>query len=272
VSETDEQSLRDLLAGRPSTIELDRAAIEIARIECPDLDADACILELDRHAFAIAERAHDLSDGKHFVETANAYLFGEAGFRGNNENYYDPANSCLNRVLETRAGIPITLALVYMEVARRLAKKVTGVGLPRHFVVRYDDRSYSALMDPFDGGRLLTTADCCRLAQVEEIHLSWLLSVDKRSVAIRMLNNLRGVYFMRQESAKALRVLDLLIEAEPTNADEHKQRAVVLLQHERLPEARAAFQRYLELAPKADDREEVEEQIRNIAFWLASRN
>src|SRR6185312_3370186 len=123
--------------------------------------------------------------------------------------------------------------------------------------IRYDDRDYSALMDPFDGGRLLTMADCCRLAHVEEIQLSWLLSVDKRAVAVRMLNNLRGVYFMRRESAKALRVLDLLIEAEPGNADEHKQRAVVLMQHDRFVEARGAFQRYLELAPEAGDRDEI---------------
>jgi regulator of sirC expression with transglutaminase-like and TPR domain len=272
VNEPETQSLRDLLGRRPSRIELDRAAIEIARIEYPDLDADACITELDDLAFAIAERAHDLSNGEHFVETANAYLFGEAGFRGNNENYYDPANSCLNRVLETRVGIPITLSLIYMEVARRLAKNVTGVGLPRHFVVRYDDRSYSALMDPFDGGRLLTMSDCCRLAQVDELDLSWLQSVDKRFVALRMINNMRGIYFMRKESAKALRILDLLIEAEPGSADEHKQRAVVLLQSDRMQEAMSAFQRYLELDPKASDREQVEEQIHNIAFWLASRN
>jgi regulator of sirC expression with transglutaminase-like and TPR domain len=272
VSEFDAQSLRDLLGRRPSGIELDRVALEIARIECPQLDAEACLRELDRLAFAIAERAHDLSDGQHFVEAANKYLFEEAGFRGNNDNYYDPVNSCLNRVLEIRQGIPITLSLVYIEVARRLAKNVTGVGLPRHFIVRYDDRSYSALIDPFDRGRILTMDDCCRLAQAEEVHFSWLQSVDKRAIAIRMLNNMRGVYFTRREPAKALQVLDLLIEAEPNNADEHKQRAAVLLQCDRMPEAMSAFQRYLALAPKADDREQVEEQIRNITHWLASRN
>jgi regulator of sirC expression with transglutaminase-like and TPR domain len=272
VNEPEAQSLRDLLGRRPSRIELYRAAIEIARIEYPDLDAEACVMELDHLAFAIAERAQDLSNGKNFVETANAYLFGEAGFRGNNENYYDPANSCLNRVLETRVGIPITLSLIYIEVARRLAKNVTGVGLPRHFVVRYDDLSYSALVDPFDGGRLLDMADCCRLAQVEELQLSWLESVDKRFIALRMLNNMRGIYFMRQESAKALKILDLLIEADPASADEHKQRAVVLLRQNQMQEALAAFQRYLELCPDASDREQIEEQIHNITFWLASRN
>jgi len=266
------QLLIDLLAGKPSKIELDAAALEIARIEYPDLDANAAKAELDRHAIAIAERAHDLSNGQDFVETANEYLFREAGFSGNQEDYYNPENSCLNRVLETRRGIPISLSVVYIEIGRRLSKKVSGVGLPGHFVVRYDDISYAAMMDPFNGGKLLDLADCCRLARVEELKISWLQPVDRRHVVTRMLNNLRGIYFGRKDSAKALQVLDLLIAAQPESAEEHKQRAVALMSLERMPEALAAFRTYLELSPEAEDRESVEEQIQNISFWMASRN
>ncbi len=86
------------------------------------------------------------------------------------------------------------------------------------------------------------------------------------------LLNLRGIYFARREGAKALRLLDLLIEAAPDSADEHKQRAVALLQEHRIQEAFAAFKRYLDLSPEAPDRERIEEQMRNIAFWIASRN
>jgi len=272
VKEPDAQSLLDLLARRPSRIELDQAALEIARIEYPDLDADACINELDRHALAIAERAHDLSDGRSFVETANEYLFVEAGFRGNEDDYYNPDNSCLNRVLETKLGIPITLSVIYIEIARRLSKQVSGVGLPGHFIVRYDDAEYSALIDPFHGGAILDAAQCCQLAQVESLDHGMLDPVDRRHIAMRMINNLRGIYFGRREPEKALRVLDLLIEATPESADEHKQRAVALLQQHRMREALGAFQRYLELSPEAPDRARVDEQIHNIAFWMASRN
>lgn len=268
----DVQSLVDLLAGRSTEFELDRAALQIARIEYPDLDAAAAIAELDRHAFAIAERAGDLSDGRRFVEVASQYLFGEAGFRGNQEDYYNPDNSCLNRVLETKRGIPITLSVIYIEVARRLAKKVRGVGLPGHFIVRYDDFNYAAWIDPFHGGTVLTLEDCCRLAQVDEIEIKALNAVDNRHVATRMLNNLRGIYFAQKNAEKALEVLDLLIAAAPDSADEHKQRGVALLQQQRTREAMGAFQRYLELAPDAPDREGVEEHIRNITFWLASQN
>ncbi len=272
VKETEAQSLLDLLARRPSRIELDRAALEIARIEYPDLDADACITELDHHALAIAERARDLSDGRSFVETANEYLFVEAGFRGNEDDYYNADNSCLNRVLETKRGIPITLSLIYIEIGRRLSKQVSGVGLPGHFIVRYDDPEYSALIDPFHGGAILDGAQCCQLAQLESLDHGMLEPVDRRHIAMRMINNLRGIYFGRRESEKALQVLDLLIEAVPGSADEHKQRAIALLQQHRMREALGAFKRYLELSPEAPDRERVDEQIHNITFWIASRN
>jgi regulator of sirC expression with transglutaminase-like and TPR domain len=272
VKEPEAQSLLDLLARRPSRIELDRAALEIARIEYPDLDADACITQLDHHALAVAERARDLSDGRSFVEAANEYLFVEAGFRGNDEDYYNPENCCLNRVLETRRGIPITLSVIYMEIGRRLSKQVSGVGLPGHFVIRYDDEEYSAVIDPYHGGAILDADQCCRLAQVESLDHGMLDPVDRRHIAMRMINNLRGIYFARREAAKALQVLDLLIEAVPESADEHKQRAVALLQQHRMREALGAFKRYLELSPEAPDRERIDEQIHNIAFWMASRN
>jgi regulator of sirC expression with transglutaminase-like and TPR domain len=92
-------ALIDLIAGRSSDLELDRAALELAAIEYPGLDPEPWIRELDRHAWAIAERAGDLSDGQRFVEVASTYLFSELGLRGNETDYYNPDNSCLNRVL-----------------------------------------------------------------------------------------------------------------------------------------------------------------------------
>lgn len=267
------QSLVDLLAGRPSDIELEQAALAIARIEYPDLEAGSVIRQLDHHAFAIAERARDLSDGQSFVAAAKEYLFGELGLRGNDEDYYNPDNSCLNRVLETRRGIPITLSVIYIEIARRLSKPARGVGLPGHFIVRYDDPRYSALIDPYHSGAILDQAQCCRLAHVESLDPAMLDPVDRRHIVVRMLNNLRRIYFERQQPDKALQILDLLIAAAPDSADEHKQRAVALLQLQRMREAVAAFRRYLDLSPpETPDRERVEEQIHHIGFWLASQN
>ena len=88
---------------------------------------------------------------------ANEYLFGDLGFRGNEIDYNDPRNSCLNYVLDRRTGIPIALSVVYIEVARRLGQPVSGVGLPGHFIVEYNDGEFATYIDPFHSGKLLTT-------------------------------------------------------------------------------------------------------------------
>ena len=269
---SDSELLRDLLGRKESPLELDRVSLEIARLEYPDLNAQHAIGELDRYALGIAERAQDLSDGERFVETANAYLFGEVGLRGNDEDYYNPDNSFLNRVIETKLGIPITLSVIYIEVARRLAKPVTGIGLPGHFLIRYDDGDYATFIDPYHGGVLLDEEGCCRLAQAESLEPEYLAPVDKRSIAMRMINNLRQIYFSRRDSFRAIRLLDLLIAADPAGAEEHKQRAVMLLQAKLIPAALASFRRYMELSPNAPDREQIQEQIRNLSFWVASQN
>lgn len=261
-----------LLYGVAPEPALDRAALEIARIEYPALDIEKWVAELDRHAFTIAGRAEDLADGRSFVEAANAYLFGELGLAGNKDNYYDPANSCLNRVLETGLGIPIALSVIYIEIARRLAKPVYGVGLPGHFVLGYDDGEFATFIDPFHGGALLDEAGCCTLLGVESIDASLLAPMPPRRILIRMLHNLRQIYFSRQDSARALQVLDHLLSLDEQAVEEHKQRAAVLLALERMTESLEAFRRYLELAPDATDRQNVEEQMRSLAFWIASRN
>jgi len=136
--------------------ELDAAALEMAAIERPDLDPAPYLDTLDQLASEIATRLGRGHDGPKFVRVANQYLFEELSFRGNESEYYDPRNSCLDAVLDRRTGIPITLSVIFIEVARRLGQPVTGIGLPGHFIVQYDDGKYSTFADPFHGGKLLT--------------------------------------------------------------------------------------------------------------------
>jgi tetratricopeptide (TPR) repeat protein len=276
VEVTSAQQLLDLLGRKPNDLELDVAALEISRIEYPDLDPAQYLHLLDRHAFEIAIRADDLSDGRNFVETANAYLFGQPGvdlgLRGNNNNYYSAENSCLNRVLDTGLGIPITLSLIYMEVGRRLAKPVHGIALPGHFIIQYNDGDYATFVDPFHGGVLIDLDGCRALARVDTLTDEMLAHVDRRTIIMRMVNNLRNVYFSTKATDKALRLLDLLLAADPEAADEHKQRGVALMHLRRIPEAVAAFRRYLDLRPDAPDKETIQDQLRSLGHWLASRN
>jgi regulator of sirC expression with transglutaminase-like and TPR domain len=256
---------------------LDRAALELATLEYPELDIDPWLRVLDGHASALAERIPANAPGDVFIATANEYLFQEQGFSGDTANYYDPRNSCLNDVLESRSGIPITLSVVYMEIARRLARPVYGVGLPGHFLVLYDDGEMATYLDPFNGGTSLTAAECYALARratnADVPHDPALLApVTHRQILLRMTNNLRGVHFQRRNFSKALRVLDFLIGVFPDSAEEHKQRGIVHAELGNWSAARGDLQRYLALAPAATDRQEVEGHLQSIQRQLAEMN
>jgi regulator of sirC expression with transglutaminase-like and TPR domain len=264
--------LKGLLAGRDDEMELDRAALNLATIEFPDLDFGPSLIQLDRFANDIADRCRDLSDGSEFVHVANQYLFREVGFRGNSDDYYNPRNSCLNEVLSGRLGIPITLSLIYMEIGRRLAKPVNGIGLPRHFVIRYDDGQYAAFIDAFHGGAILTAQDCYRLAMVEDEDSRLLAPACKRQIVMRMINNLRGIYFKERTFEKAHEILDLLIDANPESAEEYKQRGLVRLQMRRILAGKKDLEKYLALNPQAEDKEEIQGQLQAVGKWLAALN
>jgi regulator of sirC expression with transglutaminase-like and TPR domain len=253
------QELSDLLAGRDTGIELDEAALLLARIEFPGLDIRPFLQILDSYAAELDGR------GGSFVAAANEYLFDELGFRGNSADYYNPANSCLNEVLASRTGIPITLAVVYLEIARRLAKPVFGIGLPGHFIVQYDDGFYATYIDVFHGGRLLDGKDCAENPSV-------LARVNNRQIVARMINNLRGIYFSREAHRKSLQILDILLAANPNSAEEYKQRGITHMQLEQNKAARADLERYLELAPEAPDRAAVEKQVALLTRWMAGMN
>jgi regulator of sirC expression with transglutaminase-like and TPR domain len=271
------QELVELLAGRDNDLELDRAALALAAIEYPDLDAGSFLGILDSYAIELAGRLPDSCEGRQFVAAANEYLFDELGFTGNSKNYYDPSNSCLNEVLATRTGIPITLSLVYMEIARRLAKPVFGIGLPGHFLLQYDDGAFNTFIDPFHGGMLLGAADCYELARRASGEQfaddpALLARVSKQQIVHRMINNLRTVYFFRRAYSKALKVLDLLLAAKPESADEYKQRSVVLLGMKNYTAARDDLKKYLALAPGCADREEMQKQLQVLQRYIVGMN
>jgi regulator of sirC expression with transglutaminase-like and TPR domain len=264
-------NLKGLLSG-DEAMDLDIAALTLATIEFPDLTFKPWLSVLDRFANDIAERCADLSDGREFVRVANRYLFEEVGLRGNADDYYNPRNSCLNQVLDVRLGIPITLSVIYMEIGRRLAKHIVGIGLPRHFVIQYDDGDYSTYIDPFHSGAILTPDECYSLAQVEDDNPRLLAPVSKRQVVMRMINNLRGIYFSQRSFEKALEILNLLITTNPESAEEYKQRGLVRLQMRQMLAGKRDLQRYLELNPSADDKEEIQNQLQAIGRWLAALN
>ncbi|MDX2154617.1 MAG: transglutaminase-like domain-containing protein [Bryobacteraceae bacterium] len=264
-------ALQALLSGGNAL--LDQAALDLAAIEFPDLEPASYLSRLDE----LAARVPAADRGEEFVAALNHVLFEESGFTGNAADYYNPRNSCLNEVLERRAGIPITLSVLYMEVARRVGRPVLGIGLPGHFVVQYDDGRYATYIDVFHGGALLDAEGCRDLAQtVAGVDIfadtSFLRPVTPRQILVRMLNNLRSIYFRRHSSRKAAQVLDYLLLAMPDSAAEYRQRAVLNAELKRFAAAREDFHAYLRLSPDAADRTDVERQLHRLQALQSSLN
>src|ERR1051326_1273477 len=170
----EKKSSRELFAAEAlkpeQEIDLGRASLLIAKSEYPELDVESYLQRLDQIAGEISNRlpAHS-STGQasvqKIIEQINEHLYRDLSFRGNEDSYYDPKNSFLNEVLDRRIGIPITLSVIYIEVARRLGIKVEGVGLPGHFLVKCQVDNEEILFDAFNGGRRLSESDCEQLVK-----------------------------------------------------------------------------------------------------------
>jgi regulator of sirC expression with transglutaminase-like and TPR domain len=189
----------DLVTRPEEQIDLATAAFTIARVEYPDLDVREQSLRLRELGRRAAGECPDASS-PHSPDRMCAYVFGELGFRGNLEDYYDPRNSYLNDVLDRRVGIPISLAVVYLEIAKACGRETDAVGFPGNFLVR--DRISGVLLDPFNAGREITKDDCARLFAKYETRAGRseeeaLAAVGTRAVLTRMIANLLRIHIER---------------------------------------------------------------------------
>jgi regulator of sirC expression with transglutaminase-like and TPR domain len=143
----------------------------------------------------------------------NQYLFGELGFAGNEENYYDPENSYLNRVMDRRTGNPINLCLMYILLARRLRLPVAGIGLPGHFICRYQSTAAEIYLDPFNRGKFLTKADCVQYLANANFSLrdDYLAPVSPRRLLLRICSNLHQIYQRLEQAVEAMRLQRYLV-------------------------------------------------------------
>src|SRR5262249_42564295 len=158
----------EMVSRNENDLELDRAALLIAAEEYPHLDIEKRLDQIA--AFAETARSHDDPEASPLMRITrlNDLLFDELGFHGAVENYFDARNSFLNDVIDRRTGIPITLSVLYLEVARRIGLKLFGVGMPGHFIVKFVDDEQEILIDPFNGGRLLSVEKCREM--IEEMY------------------------------------------------------------------------------------------------------
>jgi regulator of sirC expression with transglutaminase-like and TPR domain len=269
------RAFSDLVRAPEAEIDLARGALAIARIERPDLIAEHALKQLDE--LASRSGAAGLGDELRTLHRLREFLFAEEGFRGNHDDYYDPRNSCLNDVLERRLGIPITLALVTMEVGARVGLSIQGIGLPGHFVVGARVGTDAVLLDPFNGGAVLTRDGAHKVvarAVGRSVKLTEesFLPCSRRQFLARMLNNLKSIYVSRQEWPKALEAIECLLAADRDAAAHRRDRGSVLVKLGQFRPGVADWERYLGENPGAPDVEAVRLQIRRVREGLAALN
>jgi regulator of sirC expression with transglutaminase-like and TPR domain len=272
---------------------LAQAALVIARLEYPRLDPGPYLRRLDAMGDAarirIARRTADTGDASVLSRVAalNEFLFDQEKFIGNRQQYEDPRNSCLNEVLERRTGIPITLSLLYMEVAERAGLHVDGVNFPGHFLVRCPDAGSSSLgiiIDPFHGGALLSEHDCRMLLQQHvgsevAFDASLLAPATPPQILVRMLLNLKRIYVHMRSFPQAREVTEMLLGLSPSALSELRDRGLLAYHLNDLSAALRDLQTYLKLSSMSDlddeerqEHEQIWEHVKTLRRRVAALN
>jgi regulator of sirC expression with transglutaminase-like and TPR domain len=280
-------------ANAPGT-ELAGAALVIARIEFPRLHPEPYLSRLDEMGEAAREAvaAHQSETGDTSlvgaIKAINRYLFDELHFEGNRDRYDDPRNSCLNEVLDRRTGIPITLSLVYLEVARRAGVSIDGVNFPRHFLVRCSSHEQAAknyvILDPFHGGAILSEQKCRVLLQQHvgpevSFSRSLLAPATRAEIIVRMLLNLKRLYVNMRSFPQARDITELLVAMTPSALSELRDRGLLAYHLNDVSGALRDLQTYLKLASMSeldkeerDEHEQIWEHVKTLRRRVAALN
>jgi regulator of sirC expression with transglutaminase-like and TPR domain len=215
-----------------TSVSLATLGLLVSTLEYPEINVDDELASFRQLQSVLSRRMQSNSTLLHKLNEISEYFFSELGFSGNVKNYYDHKNSFINEVLNRRQGIPITLAIVYMEIASKLGIDVAGVGMPGHFLVRAKDKTETFYIDVFNKGTVLSKDEC---EEMFNDHVStsstwddrYLLPVDDKYIIVRLLRNLKYIYLDEGENKKAYEVIDLIVGLEPDNAFEVRDRGMI---------------------------------------------
>ncbi len=294
-------------------IDLAEAALMIAAQQYPGLNESFYLDKLDDLAAEVSPLMATETDPLKNIEHLNYFLNVLKGFHGNEENYADRRNSFLNDVLELHTGIPITLSLLYIELGKRLGMHFEGIGLPGHFIIRYRElapqtsgindrfnatgdgdedepdgpeiasrnslsREGDILLDPFNGGHVLSEEEC--LALVRErygrigagVRQAFMRPVSNRQFLTRMLNNVKASCITEEDFEQALQFQEFLVIFNPNVPEEKRDRAELNLRKGRFGRAIVDFQTYLRQAPDARDAGLVRTHLKSAFDQMVARN
>jgi regulator of sirC expression with transglutaminase-like and TPR domain len=280
VSETTAQRWERLTSLPAGEVSLAEGALLIAAEEYDRLDIDAYLQRIDGMGLTLRQRLRADTSRTDAVLALNRYFFDELGFSGNADDYYDPRNSYLNDVIDRRLGIPITLAVLYIEIGRRAGLPLQGVSFPMHFLVKCDLDEGELVLDPYARGTFLGLDDLkrrlkgiARGVEIDAAVLGHLLGAAEPSeILARMLRNLRAIYMNKGEKLKALSASNRIVELVPAAAEEYRDRGELYAELECFRAALADLRQYVELRPQAHDREGVVQRIAELEPLAARLN
>ena len=267
-------------------------ALLIARLGYPRLDPNPYLARLEAMGDAAADRLAVASRTapRGAIDTLNQFLFEDQGFSGNTGDYDDPRNSFLNQVIDRRTGIPITLAVVYIEVARRAGIRVDGVNFPGHFLLRFpfgpeNDHRNAVFVDPFHGGSILSEVDCRSLLRRHagdsvDFDARLLAPATKQQILVRMLGNLKRLYVRMRSFPQGRAITDLLLAIDPSALHELRDRGLLSYHVNDYAAALRDLEAYLrysshggdDSAERREERDEIWGHVKGLRRRLASLN
>ncbi|HEX3581018.1 MAG TPA: tetratricopeptide repeat protein [Thermoanaerobaculia bacterium] len=267
------QRFREIAALPEPQVDLVEASLLIAAEDQPGVDVDRHLGEVRAWSEAVSSRLRGSHDVERVVEAINRQLFEEEGFHGEPDDYYDPRSALVSEMLDRHAGLPITLSILYLELTRRVGAEAAGIALPGRFLVKFSGYFGEVIVDPFDGGRVVTPRELQQLldqvfgggVRLREHHLR---SFSRREILARELAQLKAAYISQHDIARAAASVDRLLILDARDAYEVRDRAGLAMQMHTYALAIECLERYLELMPHADDRNVVREQIAYLRAWI----
>lgn len=258
-------------------IDLARTALLVAAESDPNVDVDGELATLESWADELKRRLDPEWNNLQKLARLRAFLFEELGFRGDRTDYFSPSNSLLHEVLKRRLGIPLTLSIIFMELGWRVGIPFEGVGFPGHFLVRLTGEPGDLLLDPYRRGMSVYEEDCRKMLLDTtggklRFEQRLLASVGKREMIVRLLNNLKGAYLRAGQDALALAAVERLLVLDPNDAEEVRDRGLLLFRLKQYGKALDALGTYLERAPEAADRATMERHVQALRQILSSMN
>ena len=235
-------------------------------LEYPELNISKYVEKINEMGNSLKIKIGQVKNSTYHISMLNEYLFDELSFDGAEEDYYDPGNSFLNVVLDKKTGIPITLSIIYAEVAKSIGLDLQIIGFPGHVIVKYKEE---IILDPFYSGRLLTIEDLEEIltrdfGEVVEFVPEYLNEATTDQLLTRLLRNLKNAYTQSYAYNNAMKCTDMILGMRPESPEEIRDKGILEERLLRYDKAIPLLNKYLELQPEADDADFILELIKSV--------